>query len=460
METVKYRSMPNNKSKLARTFRKVINLKTATRIASNNGIGMCELTPGNRFEDRDHPSATCKFHQSAEKSKIGRHKRRAVLEALMAKLFAGVSTTKAAYAQLQMAQNPYNSDNIRAADQAIVDEFKQLSELKREYFKNDLDHVSPQVTIMLAEIQEQQSLMKTYEVTIKKLEAEVEVKDSDFCSLKKQLDEYIAYNKSLEKRLSFSGPIPLLDDIKLSSLNPGHFVQFLHFTLRSMRSFVKLMVREMELACWDLDAAVRAIEPKTTLAKPSHRCFVFESFVSKTLLEGFNRPQFTTQNECAATKKSSHEQHYFNEFKKIKSLNLKLFLTQNPNSALARFTRTKYTQLVHAKMEWSLFGNLNQRKLVNAGGFPDSAFFNAFAEMARRVWSLNLLAFSLGEQVSIFQVGKNLRFSEVYMESITDESLLDGAGNEMDLRVEFTVVPGFKINKMVIQSQVYLSPVV
>ena len=39
---MKPKSAFNNKSKLARTFQKVINLRTATKIASNNGI--CLLT--------------------------------------------------------------------------------------------------------------------------------------------------------------------------------------------------------------------------------------------------------------------------------------------------------------------------------------------------------------------------------------------------------------------------------
>ncbi|KAJ6367890.1 hypothetical protein OIU78_000459 [Salix suchowensis] len=109
-------------------------------------------------------------------------------------------------------------------------------------------------------------------------------------------------------------------------------------------------------------------------------------------------------------------------------------------------------------MECSLFGNLNQRKLVSSGGFPDSAFFNAFVEMARRLWALNLLAFSFGEDVSIFQVAKNCRFSDVYMEAVTQDSVLETTTAGTDLLVAFTVVPGFKIGKTVIQSQVYLSP--
>ncbi|CAN1283515.1 Protein GRAVITROPIC IN THE LIGHT 1 [Linum perenne] len=108
-------------------------------------------------------------------------------------------------------------------------------------------------------------------------------------------------------------------------------------------------------------------------------------------------------------------------------------------------------------MECSLFGNLNQRKAVMSGAFPETAFFSAFAEMARRVWVLNLLALSFGEQLHIFQVRKNCRFSEVYMESVSEEAGVETSGGA-DVRVGFTVIPGFKIGKTVVQSQVYLTP--
>jgi hypothetical protein len=157
------------------------------------------LTPHNKFDQDDSNTAYKPQNTNNHKKKDAKAKRRAVLEALLAKLFASITTIKAGYAELQMAQNPYCSDAIQASDQAVVDELKQLSQLKRSFFKNELD-LSPQVTMMLAEIQEQQGLMKTYEITIKKLEAGVEVKGSDIGSLKKQLDEAIAFNKSLEKR--------------------------------------------------------------------------------------------------------------------------------------------------------------------------------------------------------------------------------------------------------------------
>jgi hypothetical protein len=320
---------------------------------------------------------------------------------------------------------------------------------------------------MLAEIQEQQALMKTYEITIKKLEAEVELKDSDADSLKNHLNDAVAFNKSLEKRLNSSGSLSMFDSLRLTRLNVTHFVQLLHHALRSIRSFVKLMIRDMESANWDLDAAVKFINPDAVFTNPSHRFFAFESFVCVTMFEGFNFPQFD-QSQRQPLVKHRHRL-FFDKFKKLTNVNPRHVLSQNPNSSFAKFARSKYLHLVHAKMECSLFGNLNQRKLVNAGGVPDSAFFIAFLEMVKRVWLLHCLAFSFDEEITVFQVRKNCRFSEVYMECVAEEALVlsgeiagerdDGGGaGGGELRVGFTVVPGFKIGKTVIQSQVYLSP--
>ncbi|KAK7400186.1 hypothetical protein VNO78_11386 [Psophocarpus tetragonolobus] len=446
METIKPKSALNIRSKkLAKTFQKVISLGSATKLGSNNGI--CMLNSHLKVKEDLFTDHHTKPHQ-------GNSKNRAVMEALIARLFAGVTTIKAAYAQLQMAQHPYNNDSIQAADQAVVDELRAISELKRRFMKKDLD-LSPQVTIMLAEIQEQQSLMKTYEITIKRLEAELDFKASNISSLTKHLHDCLSFNKSLEKKLNSSGSLSLFDNLSHSSLSPSHFVHFLHHTLRSVRSFSKLMMAEMESAHWDLEAAVKFIHPNALFTKPPHQAFAFESFVCITMFEAFNYPNFNVQEDPPL--KHSHNV-YFDKFKRLKSLNPKQYLTQNPNSYFSKFLKSKYLQVVHAKMECSLFGNLNQRKVVNSGGYPDSAFFIAFSEMAKRVWTLHCLALSFQDDVTVFQIKKNARFSEVYMESVTEEPVSPSAdSNCTDLRVGFTVVPGFKIGKTVIQSQVYLS---
>lgn len=471
MDTLKPKSAfnnnNNNKSKLARTFQKVINLKTASKIASNNGI--CMLNPQScrvvREKDDDELQRYNNSYGSKQFTEDLKSRNRAVMEALVAKLFAGITSIKAAYAELQMAQNPYNSDLIQASDQAVVDELKAISELKRSFLKKELD-LSPQVTIMLAEIQEQQAVMKTYEITIKKLESEVDKKDSEISFLRKSVEEAVLINRTMEKKLNASGSLSAFDNIKLSSLTQTHFSQFLQGCLRSVRNFVKLLVREMESANWDLDLAVKFIEPNCCFSTKNHRCFAFESFVSKTIFEGFNFPTFNLENDSKIIGEcNSQSEIFFDKFKKLRPVSPKHLFTQNPNSSFGKFLRVKYTQLVHAKMECSVFGNLNQRKMVTSCGYPETPFFNAFAEMAKRVWLLHCLAFSFGEEVMVFQVRKESRFSEVYMECVTQDVLfssssgeLDDASPEADPRVGFTVVPGFKIGKMVFQSQVYLSP--
>lgn len=439
-------SLNPNRSKFARTIHKVIHLRTPAKLVTHCG------------KESIAPPKSKKFHQDDDPDdEDSKPRSRAVMEALVAKLFASVSTIKAAYAEMQSAQSPYDIAAIQVADEAVVRELRVISELKQGFLKKQLDlSLSvPQVAVLLAEIQEQQSLMKTYEITMKKLESEMDHKSSHIDDLRKRLQECNQGNKMMEKRLNSSGPLPLLDNLKLSVMNPNHFCQVLHYAVRSIRRFVKFMSSEMESAQWDVDAAAKSIVPDAVLAKPTHRCFAFESFVCRTMFEGFNSPSFSLGELSSGPegKGRQRRQLFFERLKKLKSVNPIHFLSQNPRSTFGKFVRAKYQSLVHAKMECSFFGNLNQRKLLNAGSYPETAFFAAFAEMAKRVWVLHGLAFSFDAEVGVFEVGHNTRFSEVYMECVTEDAFdsVDG-----DPRVGFTVVPGFKIGRSVIQCQVYL----
>ncbi|KAE9598941.1 hypothetical protein Lal_00022617 [Lupinus albus] len=450
METIKTKSaISNGSNKLVKTFHNVICLRNVTKIASKN-------------DTEDPFTQKLKTHQANEKDKETKARHKAVMEALIARLFAGVATIKASYAELQIAQNPYNNEAIQKGDQAVVHELTAISCLKQSFLKKELN-LSPQVTLMLAEIQEQQSQMEVYQITIKKLEAQVDVKESEISFLKNKLNECIAFNKSLGKKLHSSRSLSMFENKNLhfSALNPTHFIHFLHHTLISMKCFVKFMIREMESAHWDLEAALNSIHHDAVLSKQSHQFFAFESFVCMKMFAGFSNPSFSSESSSL----EKHNNHFqFEEFKKFKSLNPKQYVSQNPNSSFATFLKSKYLEVVHTKMECSFFGILNERKLLNDGFVPDSAFFMAFADLAKRVWCLHCLALSFEEKVTIFQVKKNSRFSEVYMECAAAEELVSKSGEAADsvsgeLRVGFTTVPGFLIGKTVIQSQVYLSPV-
>ncbi|XP_042007721.1 protein GRAVITROPIC IN THE LIGHT 1-like isoform X2 [Salvia splendens] len=416
------------RSRIAKTFSRVISLKSSSKNRSNHP-GFCLFLPQEKLR-------CCESHQlekeDAEEA-MEECKTRAAMEAFVAKLFATISTAKAAYAELQLAQFPYNGDAIQCADQAVVDQLKALSELKYSYIKKQIDSSPPHVTLMLAEIQEQQSLMKTYEITMKKMRAEIESKEARIASLQQSLRESVESNKSLEKKMNASGSFSVLDGVRFSDVSPRDFILVLHYALRSVRGFVKLLIREMESANWDIDAAADAIQHDVVFKKRDHKAFVFESFVCREIFSGFNDAGFAVQGGESSVRGETPRQRrdfFFDQFRVLRSL-------------------------VHPKMEFSFSGNLNQRKMVNSGEFPETEFFKAFAEMGRRIWLLHSLSFSFDRRVSLFQVSRNSKFSEVYMESVMDEALTAADGG---VRVAFTVVPGFKVGQTVVQSQVYLFP--
>ena len=95
--------------------------------------------------------------------------------------------------------------------------------------------------------------------------------------------------------------------------------------------------------------------------------------------------------------------------------------------------------------------------MVSSYQFSDTTFFTLFAEMAKLVWLLHCLGFAFEPEVSIFQISKGCRFSEVYMESVAEEAFLSSDITlESEPQVAFTVVPGFRIGKTVIRCHVYL----
>ncbi|KAG1335280.1 protein GRAVITROPIC IN THE LIGHT 1 [Cocos nucifera] len=474
META--RPAPPNFGSLAKTFTKILRLRrAATGSGGGGGVGVApeECKPimeklklsGNLREYSTMLSEPHKDEdgkQQQQRSLKLSSKDKEAMESLLANLFASVSAIKAAYAQLQVAQSPYDPDSIQSADKAVVSELKHLSVLKQSYLKNKLQpHAPPpSQSALAAQIQEQHSLLRTYQITTKKLEAELQLKDSEILSLQAELLASKKQNRVLEARLHPGRSLAALDDLHLSGLNPTHFLTALRFTVKSIRSFVKLTVREMESAGWDLGAAAGSIQPDVLRRKPGHRIFAFESFVCQKMFSDFHRRDFNLSS--SADRSAWDQRRFFEEFSDLQFVSLKqVFDRKGQNSALGKFLRAKYLSLVHPKMEASFFGDLDQRALVSSGrGFPESAFFAGFAEMARRVWLLHCLFFSFGpEEGSIFQALRGTRFSEVYMESVADDDDDgdDGTAGARPTAVGFTVVPGFRVGKTLIQCKVYLS---
>ncbi|KAL9433101.1 hypothetical protein AB3S75_028007 [Citrus x aurantiifolia] len=461
MESVKPSAVTPAKSRLARTFAKVLHIRAVTGVAPVDGVDKVKdntVKPKDKFKD-DHQAAAVaiKPPKVSWSQLFGKEdtelEYRISLEAFLAKLFASISTVKASYVQLQHAQSPYDADGIQSADQLVVSELKLLSELKQCYLKKQFDF-SPEKTMVSAEIQELKSLLKTYEIMGKKLESQLKLKDSEIIFLKEKLEESNKQNKALEKRMNQSGQLVMPDNVHLSGLSPSHFNTVLRHTVKSIRSFVRLMIDELKSAGWDIDAAANSIQPNVVYYRADHKCFAFESFVCREMFDAFHYPNYSPAKQHQQQQQQQRQQLFFQRFNELKPVKAKEFLSRKPKSSFAKFCRAKYCQVIHTKMESAFFGDLSQRNVINSGEFPDSAFFSSFADMAKRVWLLHCLAFSFDPEASIFQVNKGSRFSEVYMESVAEEAFLNSA----EPRVGFTIVPGFRIGKTVLQCLVYLSP--
>uniref|UniRef100_K4DCW9 GIL1/IRKI C-terminal domain-containing protein n=1 Tax=Solanum lycopersicum TaxID=4081 RepID=K4DCW9_SOLLC len=177
----------------------------------------------------------------------------------------------------------------------------------------------------------------------------------------------------------------------------------------------------MEYAGWELHAAASSIRPEPNDIYYSKRSDIF-----------FNRIEICYTNRL---------------------------LTRKPKSKFARFCVTKYLKLINPKLEKSLFGNLDQRNLLNSNEYPKKHIsFTHFVKWQSIFGCFIVLPFLLAHKLRFFQVKKGCRYSDVYMESVNGEKafLMSNGSSETELRMGFTVIPGFRVGKSVVQCQVYL----
>ncbi|KAJ3671017.1 hypothetical protein LUZ60_008443 [Juncus effusus] len=424
--------LPTKKQTIRKTLSKFLHIRSSNISSSPEQLGSSS-TPST--------SST----PSLESSRYDTSTSSEAMESLIAELFASVSSIKASYAQFQMAQSPYDAASVQSSDLSIVTELRHVSELKRDICSDNLVLQSP----LQSKINEQHNLLKTYEITCKKLESDVGRRDSKLVSLRLELSQLNLKNRELES-IAFPGKtLASLDRLHLSGLNPMHFLCALRFAVKSIRNFVNLMVKQMMKAGWDLHSASKSIHPDIVLQDTAHRNFSFESFVCNVMFSEFHKKDFNLK--ILRARSSWERDKFFNEFTSLKSSTAQNLLETNQNG-FKQFLQAKYSTLIHPNMELSFFSNLDHRDSIKTGlKFPNSNWFKSFAEMARRVWLLHCLFFSFEAETktSIFQLRKGTRFSEVYMDSVVPA--------QPDRAVGFTVVPGFQIGLTVVQSRVYLS---
>lgn len=382
------------------------------------------------------------------------------VETVISKIFTNISSLKSAYIQLQTAHTPYDPDKIQAADKLVISELKNLSELKHFYRENNPKPVcvSPQDSRLAAEIQEQQSLLKTYEVMVKKFQSEIQNKDTEVLQLQQQIQEANQKRDRLEKNLKLRGlstkepessgnqnGFPPID------LTPDLFTSAVESAYKAIHDFSKPLINMMKAAGWDLDAAANSIEPDIVYAKRAHKKYAFESHICQRMFIGF-------QEDCFSIKPDNpgvSEESFLQEYLALRDVDPLDAVGQNPDSSFGKFCRSKYLLVVHPKMEASFFGNLDQWNYVMGGGHPRTPFYQAFLKLAKSIWLLHRLAYSFNPPVKVFQAKRGSEFSEVYMESIVKNLVVD-EGDEKP-KVGLMVMPGFWIGGSLIQGRVYLT---
>ncbi|KAK4267785.1 hypothetical protein QN277_024520 [Acacia crassicarpa] len=379
------------------------------------------------------------------------------LETLMSRIFTNISSLKSSYIQLQSAHTPYDPDKIQTADKLVIAELKNLSELKHFYRENNPKPVcvSPQDSRLAAEIQEQQSLLKTYEVMVKKFQSEIQNKDSEIHQLQQQIEEASQKRAKLEKNLKLRGLLTKDSEDENRffpvDLTPDLFISAADAASKAIHDFSKPLINMMKAAGWDLDAAAHSIESNVIYTKRAHKKYAFESYICQRMFSGFEQESFGVKSDNLTVSKES----FFHQFLSSRETDPLDMLGQNPDSIFGKFCRSKYLVVVHPKMEASFFGNLDQRNFLVGGGHPRTAFYQAFLKLAKAIWLLHRLAYSFEPNVKVFQVKAGSEFSDIYMESVLKDLVMDES--DVKPKVGLMVMPGFWIGGSVIQSKVYLS---
>ncbi|CAA0831816.1 Plant protein of unknown function (DUF641 [Striga hermonthica] len=132
-------------------------------------------------------------------------------------------------------------------------------------------------------------------------------------------------------------------------------------------------------------------------------------------------------------------------------------LSMNKKCGFSRFCERKYVDLVHPTMECSIFRHLDrkEKKMLDSWK-PLSVFHELFVMMASSIWLLHKLAYTFNPMIEIFQVERGFEFSMVYMENVLGKKGVFVGKSKPT--VGFTVVPGFKVSKTVVQSQGMVKP--
>ncbi|KAJ1390315.1 protein GRAVITROPIC IN THE LIGHT 1 [Sesbania bispinosa] len=274
------------------------------------------------------------------------------------------------------------------------------------------------------------------------MDEEAKAKDLEVQNLKEKLESVAALssNGSGEKKTGRSQSKRKLGIQAIAAVpTPELFEATMVQVREASKSFTSLLLSLMHNAHWDITAAVRSIEAATastdkihntsttSIVSAHHAKYALESYISRKIFQGFDHETFYMDGSLSSLlNPDQFRRDCFTQYRDMKSMDPTELLGILPTCHFGKFCSKKYLAIVHPKMESSLFGNLEQHNQVQAGNHPRSEFYNEFLGLAKTVWLLHLLAFSLNPAPSQFEASRGAEFHPQYMDGVVKFS--GGAG--------------------------------
>lgn len=383
---------------------------------------------------------------------------------ILGQVFDSVSAMKKAYGKLQEAHSPWDPEKMRAADAAVVAELRRLAVL-RERFRRSGGRKKAVVGAAAETVRE---VVAPYEAAVEELKREVKAKEVEVEELREKVNSLSVVEKLKKNGRSLSRKKGSFKQVPASP-SVGMFEATMSQVRETSKSFTSYLLSLMRSARWDISAAVRSIESaistagSTTLTNTSvshhhHQAkHALESYILRKIFQGFDHETFYMDGTLFSLLNPSQFRHEcFSKYMDMKSMDPSELLGILPTSPFGAFCSKKYQDIVHPKMEESLFGNLDQRNQLLGGTHPRTRFYTEFLGLAKAVWLLHLLAFALDPPPSHFEASRGVEFHRVYMESVVR---FPGDTVPSGQVVGFPVSPGFKLgNGSVVKARVYLVP--
>ncbi|KAG1362203.1 protein GRAVITROPIC IN THE LIGHT 1-like [Cocos nucifera] len=384
-------------------------------------------------------------------------------ETLIPALFATLSSFQAAYLHLQTAHSPLLPDAVRSADRTAVSHLRRLTDLKHSYLQNPSASSTPVLRLsshLQAQVQENQNLLRTFDAVVNQLQSDIDKKDAEAAALRQRLRDIEEANSKLARRLDRACAPP---DGKVEALlSIGVFDSVLKDTCRVVHRFARCLVDLMKRSGWDLDLAANSIYPNVDYAKPGHCRYAILSYICLGMFGGFHSAGFCLEGSGGIGSDgidvSTRRMNSLMQFIEHSTIDPLELISGSPSCDFAKFCERKYQQLIHPGMESTFGGNSFHGESMWGSLRSSSPVYEPFVNMASSMWTLHKLAWAYEPVVEIFQVASGTEFSMVYMESIVRRAVTFGSdhGKKSRPKVEFTVVPGFRVGKTVIQCRVYL----